>query len=52
MKVGYATIAKKVDVKRLKRDLWSELEQTFASKRQESDGIEDDEAEEKDEEKS
>jgi condensin complex subunit 2 len=30
IKIGYATIAKKVDVKRLKRDLWTELEQTFA----------------------
>lgn len=28
--IGYATVARKVDVKRLKRDLWSELEQTFA----------------------
>ena len=30
IKIGYAKIAKKVDVKRLKRDLWTELEQTFA----------------------
>ena len=29
IKVGYATVAKKVDVKRLKRDLWIELERTF-----------------------
>ena len=28
--IGYATVARKVDVKRLKRDLWTELEQTFA----------------------
>lgn len=27
--IGYATVARKVDVKRLKRDLWSELQQTF-----------------------
>ena len=27
--VGYATVAKKVDVKRLKQDLWQELERTF-----------------------
>lgn len=30
VRVGYATVAKKVDVKRLKRDLWDELERTFA----------------------
>lgn len=30
IKVGYATVAKKVDVKRLKKDLWSELESRFA----------------------
>jgi condensin complex subunit 2 len=29
VQVGYATVAKKVDVKRLKRDLWTELERTF-----------------------
>ena len=29
VRVGYATVAKKVDVKRLKRDLWSELESRF-----------------------
>jgi condensin complex subunit 2 len=29
IKVGYATVAKKVDVKRLKQDLWEELERTF-----------------------
>jgi len=29
VKVGYATVAKKVDVKRLKKDLWEELERTF-----------------------
>lgn len=28
--IGYATVARKVDVKRLKRDLWTELEQTFS----------------------
>lgn len=29
VRVGYATVAKKVDVKRLKRDLWEELESRF-----------------------
>jgi condensin complex subunit 2 len=29
IQVGYATVAKKVDVKRLKKDLWSELETNF-----------------------
>lgn len=29
--VGYATVAKKVDVKRLKKDLWDELESHFVS---------------------
>jgi condensin complex subunit 2 len=29
IQVGYATVAKKVDVKRLKKDLWNELERTF-----------------------
>ena len=32
IKIGYAKIARKVDVKRLKRDLWPELERTFALK--------------------
>lgn len=31
--IGYATVARKVDVKRLKRDLWTELEQTFERRR-------------------
>jgi condensin complex subunit 2 len=30
VRVGHATVAKKVDVKRLKRDLWLELESCFA----------------------
>mmetsp|Transcript_26585 Transcript_26585/g.62176 ORF Transcript_26585/g.62176 Transcript_26585/m.62176 type:complete len:912 (+) Transcript_26585:145-2880(+) len=34
IKIGYATVARKVDVKRLKRDLWTELEQTFEEKNQ------------------
>jgi condensin complex subunit 2 len=29
VRVGYATVAKKVDVKRLKRDLWNQLESQF-----------------------
>ncbi|CAJ1937630.1 unnamed protein product [Cylindrotheca closterium] len=33
IQVGYATKAKKVDVKRLKKDLWEELERSFADKR-------------------
>ena len=37
VKVGFATVAKKVDVKRLKRDLWIELESTFASRENNSD---------------
>lgn len=32
VRVGYATVAKKVDVKRLKRDLWNKLETTITSK--------------------
>lgn len=32
LSVGYATVAKKVDVKRLKKDLWSELEIHFENK--------------------
>jgi condensin complex subunit 2 len=32
--IGYATVARKVDVKRLKRDLWTELEHTFSSRKQ------------------
>jgi condensin complex subunit 2 len=35
--VGYATVAKKVDVKRLKRDLWAEIESHFDSKGNGSD---------------
>ncbi len=34
VKVGYATVAKKVDVKRLKHDLWEELERTFQQRGQ------------------
>lgn len=39
IQVGYATVAKKVDVKRLKKDLWSELEMNFfsASEKKEPD---------------
>lgn len=35
VQVGYATVAKKVDVKRLKSDLWSSLEERFSLKGQE-----------------
>lgn len=37
VQVGYATVAKKVDVKRLKRDLWAELEQHLANKDDDKD---------------
>ena len=37
IQVGYATVAKKVDVKRLKKDLWNELEATFAPPAVEAD---------------
>jgi condensin complex subunit 2 len=37
VQVGYATIAKKVDVKRLKKDLWMEIEDTLV-KRASEDG--------------
>lgn len=33
VKVGYATVAKKVDVKRLKFDLWEELERTLSEQK-------------------
>ena len=42
--VGYATVAKKVDVKRLKRDLWVELEQLLSSKKNENAILDDDSA--------
>lgn len=32
--IGFATVARKIDVKRLKRDLWTELEETFSSRKQ------------------
>ena len=32
VQVGYATVAKKVDVKRLKRDLWTEIETSFVER--------------------
>ena len=34
VEVGYATVAKKVDVKRLKKDLWVELERTLQERGQ------------------
>jgi condensin complex subunit 2 len=37
VRVGYATVAKKVDVKRLKMDLWNELERTFQKKKEDAD---------------
>lgn len=44
IQVGYATVAKKVDVRRLKKDLWSELEMNFVSAGEEKEP--DDEVEE------
>jgi condensin complex subunit 2 len=38
--VGHATVAKKVDVKRLKRDLWLELESCFAVSAEKKEGDE------------
>lgn len=41
IQVGYATKAKKVDVKRLKKDLWVELERSFVDKKKvENDSVE------------
>jgi condensin complex subunit 2 len=40
--VGHATVAKKVDVKRLKRDLWLELESCFAVSAEKKEGDEQD----------
>jgi condensin complex subunit 2 len=50
VQVGYATIAKKVDVKRLKLDLWEELECKFAKKEDHPDeeAMDDSEIEEED----
>ena len=39
IQVGYATIAKKVDVKRLKKDLWEEMEQVLADKKKKIDAM-------------
>jgi condensin complex subunit 2 len=39
VRVGHATVAKKVDVKRLKRDLWVELETCFAARVDEADVV-------------
>jgi condensin complex subunit 2 len=40
--VSYATIAKKVDVKRLKRDLWNELESYFEAQKEKDEEKADD----------
>jgi len=50
VQVGYAVVAKKVDVKRLKRDLWAELEQTFAGKTKSDEDDDSVDSETKDEE--
>ena len=34
VRVGYATVAKKVDAERLKKDLWDKLERTLKARRQ------------------
>lgn len=47
--VGYATVAKKVDVKRLKKDLWAELESNFTEEPKENDDDDSTEQEEKEE---
>ena len=39
--VGYATVAKKVDVKKLKSDLWTELESKFATIKTNNDDSDD-----------
>lgn len=44
--VGYATVAKKVDVKRLKRDLWTELERALVTKKEKMETREDGDNEE------
>ncbi len=46
IRVGYATVAKKVDVKRLKMDLWNELERTFQKQRGNVQGDQSEEANE------
>lgn len=57
VRVGYAVVAKKVDVKRLKRDLWNELESKFGSSTTDDDEMKsvgsktDDEEEKNDTEK-
>ena len=51
--VGYATVAKKVDVKRLKADLWDELEQRLSRVREKNEEAdEEDTNEEKDDDMS
>ncbi|KAL3937125.1 MAG: hypothetical protein SGBAC_007692 [Bacillariaceae sp.] len=51
IQVGYATKAKKVDVKRLKKDLWVELELAFVDKKKaENDSVETMEEHEKEDE--
>lgn len=46
VQVGYATVAKKVDVKRLKRDIWNELQERFntVESNAEEDGTEEEKA--------
>jgi condensin complex subunit 2 len=45
VQVGYATIAKKVDVKKLKTDLWKELELKFSVTKKGDDAIDGDDSE-------
>jgi condensin complex subunit 2 len=42
VRIGYATVAKQVDVKRLKTDLWLELERTFKERNMQVDAEKDD----------
>ena len=50
VQVGYATVAKKVDVKRLKKDLWNELEEVFLRKKKSVDHSSMDDEESREEE--
>ena len=39
VEIGYATVAKKVDVKRLKVDLWNELEERLSEEKEEAEPL-------------
>lgn len=44
VRVGYATVAKRVDVKRLKKDLWTELEARISVRRNDAEEEKEDDA--------